>query len=327
MSRIPKRRNEPTGFTLVELLVVIAIIGILVALLLPAVQAAREAARRSQCSNNLKQLGLALHNYHDTHRVFPPGVLASGLNSKLPTNPRSMSWMPMILPFIEQAPLYDQLQPYMQTTDSATFPSDLMNTVIESLVCPSDPAGGKTTAVHGGGNPPSHDYNDGFCGNYLLCGSGGGPGSAPNLEVTQANSTNLNGMFYYLSKTRMGDVTDGTSNTVMSGEILLVRESAGQRDWRGRYYRADHLSSIFSTNEAPNTPVPDKLRTLDGITNPPVPTTVSTDPQVIYARSRHPGGVQVGMADASVRFVAQTVNLQTWKALGTRSGGEVLGEF
>ncbi len=327
MLRLTAKKRGPGGFTLVELLVVIAIIGILVALLLPAVQAAREAARRSQCSNNLKQLGLALHNYHDTHRVFPPGSIATRLNTAN-TPPGSMSWMPMILPFIEQAPLHDQLQPYMVTVDSKIFPSDLMNTVIESLVCPSDPAGGKTTAIHGGGNPPSHDYNDGFCGNYLLCSSGGGPSSAPNLEITQANSTNLNGMFYYLSKTRMADVTDGTSNTVMSGEILLVRESTGQRDWRGRYYRCDHLSSLFSTNETPNTKLPDKLRTLDGISNPPVPTTGGlSEPNAIYARSRHPGGVQIGLADASVRFVAQTVNLQTWKDLGTRNGGEVLGEY
>ena len=301
------------GFTLVELLVVIAIIGVLVALLLPAVQAAREAARRSQCANNLKQLGLALHNYHDTHLVFPPGVLANRLNQGLPSPPGRMSWMPLILPFIEQAPLHAQLLPWMVTRGSNFFPSELMNTVIPGLVCPSDPAGPKTGVVHGTQDPPP-DYNDGFHGNYLLCHG--------SQQVTEANSTNMNGMFFYRSRIRMASVTDGTSNTVMGGEILTLSETSGQRDWRGRYYRADHLSSIFSTHMPPNTEVADRCRTCQAGSPRHAPCVGSTDPQYLSARSFHPGGVQIVLADASVRFVGETINTETWRALGTRDGGE-----
>lgn len=312
-------RPRRTGFTLVELLVVIAIIGILIALLLPAVQAAREAARRSQCSNHMKQLGLAIHNYHDTYKVFPPGVLAARLNAGT-SHPTNMSWMPLLLPFMEQAPLYDQLKPYMLTRASSNFPSDIMNTVIPTLCCPSDPNMGKTTSIHGTQDPPP-DYNDGFCGNYLLCNG--------SQQVTQANSTNMNGMFYYLSKTRMASVTDGTSNTVMSAEICVVpeRTAGAGRDWRGRYYRAEHLSSLFSTYMPPNTTSPDLTRTAEG--TPPLwaPRSGSTDPQALYARSRHPGGVQTGLADGSVRFVSETVDTDIWRAAGTREGGEALGEF
>ncbi|HBJ34271.1 MAG TPA: prepilin-type cleavage/methylation domain-containing protein, partial [Planctomycetaceae bacterium] len=279
-----------SAFTLVELLVVIAIIGVMVGLLLPAVQAAREAARRMSCSNNMKQLGLALHNYHDTYNRFPIGVFAQRLNlGGSVGRPAGMSWMPSLLPFIEQGALYDQLQPFMVSRNSAQFPSNLFNTRIPALMCPSDPASPKTGEQHGVTDPPP-DRNNGFHGNYLLCHG--------NTEVTEANSTNLNGMFFYMSRTRFADVIDGTSNTVMGGEILLVAESAGQRDWRGRYYRADHLSSIFSTFLPPNPPAPDRLRTCEATSPAFMPCAASTDPQVLFARSRHPGGAQILLGDA-----------------------------
>ncbi len=316
-----RTRTTDRGFTLVELLVVIAIIGILIALLLPAVQAAREAARRSQCSNNLKQLGLAVHNYHDTFKVFPPGVVAARLNAGT-TFPTNMSWMPLLLPFMEQAPLYDQLQPYIVTRASSNFPSAIMNTVIAGLTCPSDPNKGKKTTIHGEADPPP-DNNDGFCGNYLLCN-----GSEQVTEGTGGNSFRMNGMFYYLSNTNMAMVIDGTSNTVMSAEVLVVPEtSTSHRDWRGRYYRAEHLSSIFSTYLPPNTTSADLCRTCQAGSPYYAPCTASTPTQVLYARSRHPGGVQAGLADGSVRFVSETVNTATWQAAGTREGHETPAEF
>jgi len=304
------------GFTLVELLVVIAIIGVLVALLLPAVQQAREAARRMTCSNHLKQLGIAMHNYHDTHLVFPPGVLAARLNLGMPSNPRAMSWMPMVLPFMEQGALYDQLAPHIITTSSASFPSELMNTKIATLMCPSDPNSGQTGEAHGAGTA---DNNNGFHGNYLLCSGA--------EEITEANSTNLSGMFWYLSKSSFASVIDGTSNTVMGAEILLVPSNTpGHRDWRGRYYRADHLSSLVSTHLPPNTNVADRCRTCQGQPANPTyaPCQGSTDPQVFYSRSRHPGGAMVLLGDASVRLITETVNLDTWRAMGTKAGGEPL---
>ncbi|MCC9607143.1 DUF1559 domain-containing protein [Blastopirellula sp. JC732] len=317
------KTSRHSGFTLVELLVVIAIIGVLIALLLPAVQQAREAARRMTCSNHIKQLGLALHNYHDTNRVFPPGTFAAQLNSSLGSNPGSMSWMPTILPFIEQGPLSDQLTPYMKTRNSASFPTALMNTVIETLECPSDPNRGQTGEVHNPSNTdPPPDYDDGFHGNYLLCHGA--------EEVTVANSKNTSGMFYYLSKTTFASATDGTSNTVFAAEILLVPSNvAGKRDWRGRYYRSDHLSSIVSTLLPPNTTASDKCRTCEGSPASPLwaPCTASTDPQVIYARSQHPGGAMTMFGDASVQFIPETIDTVTWNRLGTRAGGEVTGDY
>jgi len=229
-----------------------------------------------------------------------------------------MSWMPSLLPFLEQAALYDQLQPFMLSRNSPQFPSNLFNTRIPALMCPSDPAGPKTGEVHGTTDPPP-DFNDGFHGNYLLCHG--------NTEVTAANSASLNGMFFYMSRTRFSDVTDGTSNTVMGGEILLRADGVGQRDWRGRYYRADHLSCIFSTFLPPNTPSPDRTRTCDNGGAPFVPCVASTDPQVLYARSRHPGGAQILLGDASVRFVPQSIDTITWRNLGSRGGGEVIAEY
>ncbi len=310
-------RRRAFGFTLVELLVVIAIIGILVALLLPAIQAAREAARRSQCSNNLKQLGLGLHNYHDTHGWFPPGVIANTLNLGT-TPPGAMSWMPLLLPFMEQAPLHEQLLPYMVTRSSSGFPSHLMNSVVPGLMCPSDPAAPKTGEIHGAGTPPDGvppDYNDGFSGNYLLCHG--------SQQVTAANATGMNGMFYYRSRIRMASVVDGTANTVMGAEIITVPEiTTAHRDWRGRYYRADHLSSIFSTNQPPNTTLSDYCRTCQAPAVKEAPCYTSTDPQYLFARSFHPGGVQAVLADASVRFVSNSIDTAVWQALGTREAGE-----
>lgn len=320
-------RTRSSGFTLVELLVVIAIIGILIALLLPAVQAAREAARRSQCTNNLKQLGIAIHNYHDTHKVFPPGVLAARLNAGLPAPnnfPTNMSWMPLLLPFMEQQALYDALKPYIVSRASSNFPTAVFDTVIPGLMCPSDPTKKKTGAVHNPTNAdPPPDYDDGFCGNYLLC-----HGSEEVTEGTGGNSFRMNGMFFYLSNIDMAGVQDGTSNTVMSSEIRLVPEQAGQRDWRGRYYRAEHLSSIFSTRLPPNTSANDLVRTLGPtIGQSYAPSQASTPTQVFYARSAHPGGVNAGLADGSIRFVSETIDTVLWQGLGTREGRETIGEY
>jgi prepilin-type N-terminal cleavage/methylation domain-containing protein len=313
-----RRSRRRLAFTLVELLVVIAIIGVLVALLLPAVQAAREAARRSSCSNNFKQLGIAVHNYHDTMNVLPPGVYANGLNASMPTNPRNMSWMPSLLPFMEQGTLFDKLEPYMKTRASSDFPSVYMNTILKGFVCPSDGNSPQTGIAAGTADPPP-DFNDGFQGNYLMCHGA--------TEITAANSPNMDGVFYFLSKSNFASITDGTSNTVIASEVLLVPLN-GSRDWRGRYFRAEHNSSLFSTLYPPNPKgIADKCRTCEAGNPTYAPCAGSTDPQVMYARSRHPAGVNALLGDASVRFVPSTINQTIWQYLGTRAGGETVGDY
>jgi hypothetical protein len=233
-----------------------------------------------------------------------------------------MSWMPTLLPFMEQKPLYDKLEPYMKTRSSSSFPSVLFNTKIKTLVCPSDGNSPQDGTHWAAGDPPTHDYDDGFMGNYLVCHG--------STEITAANSRDMDGIFYFLSKNGFAAITDGTSNTVMSSEVLLV-PVRDKRDWRGRYYRAEHNSSLFSTILPPNpgggTPIADKARTCEAGSPNYAPCQASTDPQVLYARSNHPGGVNAGLADASVRFISSTINVQTWRDLGTRAGGETPTDF
>src|SRR5690349_15021211 len=183
MSQCSRRR----AFTLVELLVVIAIIGVLVALLLPAVQAAREAARRSSCSNNLKQLGIALHNYHDTVMKFPFGYRETGDLYK------RACWMHGLLPFMEQAPMYDQ---YMATKVQwiMDVPAAVKDNSVKVLLCPSDPSsGGNPMGANGGLRPDGY----GSAGNYVGC-----TGDSYMLGYSQ-----LNGLFYYESGNTFGSIT------------------------------------------------------------------------------------------------------------------------
>ena len=200
-------RHSRRGFTLIELLVVIAIIAVLIALLLPAVQQAREAARRTQCKNNLKQLGLALHNYHDTFLVFPPGQFQPlGTNVNSSTN-RSC-WMQRILPYIDQATLFNTFATNM--SGPAGFASNWpgANTILPALMCPSDPSSPKNATASG-------LANQGFSGNYSVC-------AGSTTFGVDGGGDKLNGMFFCYSRTSIRDTTDGTSNTLLAGEILLA---------------------------------------------------------------------------------------------------------
>lgn len=307
--QVPKRRR--IGFTLVELLVVIAIIGVLIALLLPAVQAAREAARRIQCTNNQKQIGLSMHNYHDVNNEFPVGS-----NLAFEANGNEFTWFYKILPYVEQNNLYERLSSVAGAHNSNVWMQSNGGNVteagnpIDAFMCPSDPNGPKTTDHWGG----THDYNDGFCGNYSMC--------AGSQKVTTSNDEALNGMFQHVKPTRFADVTDGTANTIMGGEHIAVKDPSGERDWRGRYYRGKHLGVLASTLEAPNTNVKDELiRCTDDRFAPCTSGVGGTN--VMYFRSFHPTGALVVMGDASVQFVAETINRTTFQQLGTRNGGEV----
>lgn len=306
-----QRRNR--GFTLIELLVVIAIIAVLIALLLPAVQQAREAARRSQCKNNLKQLGLAAHNYHDTFLVFPPGqfnYLGADLIAP-PYGGARACWMQQLLPYLDQAPLYNGFSASMSAgTMALQWPGH--ETVLTSLMCPSD-SGGPKVMTYGAANAVAAQ---GFHGNYVMCGA--------STEFT-GNGTQLNGMFFPLSRISLSSVSDGSSTTVMAAEILLTPDTTSH-DLRGRYYNSWEGNVLFSTLLPPNTTTGDRSAQgyCSAANRRPCATTGNN---VQYSRSLHVGGVHVLMGDGGVRFVSDNISTLTWNALGSRNGGEVAGEF
>jgi prepilin-type N-terminal cleavage/methylation domain-containing protein/prepilin-type processing-associated H-X9-DG protein len=305
----PRRR----GFTLVELLVVIAIIGILIALLLPAVQAAREAARRSQCSNNLKQLGLAMHNYHDTYKTLPIGAWSCCWGT----------WKVEVLPYIEQQALADIYAEGPKCDDSVPnrygAAQNLPVTTAEGLsafYCPSDQPNSPI------GDIQSHNYAINF-GNTGM-----------------AQEANLNGVIFGHAPFKritancihgkdketfdFASIYDGLSNTFMVGEVIIGQGS----DLRGFSWWSDACN--FTTYLGPNSPLPDRIYTagycVNTRPNPPCAVSSTTDPTMFAARSRHPGGVQIGMCDGSVDFFSDTIQIDTYRALSTSEGGETVSK-
>ncbi|UUO06430.1 DUF1559 domain-containing protein [Blastopirellula sp. J2-11] len=338
-----RSNHDSQGFTLIELLVVIAIIGVLIALLLPAVQQAREAARRMQCTNQMKQIGLAMHNYFATHTVFPPGKCAEVYSDLgAPPNPGPggrIGWLPLLLPFIEHSALYDQIRPYLIGTASDYNPSGSptnwpgAKTELPSFKCPSDPNGSKSLGLTTSGS-----LSDRIFSNYVTCqGSTGTRLKAADSPTGEndATATRLNGMFYALSKTRIRDVTDGTTNTIMLGEIRLVEDdpSVGYpdgSDFRGYLWNTDGPTTWFSTMSPPNTADPDRIYNCVR-TDLAVPCSGQVNKTGytarLAARSAHTGGVNLGAVDGSIRFVGNTIDLDLYHALGTRSGGETVPSF
>jgi len=321
-------RSLRRGFTLIELLVVIAIIAVLIALLLPAVQQAREAARRSQCRNNLKQLGIAMHNYHDTHGTFPPGGIGEKTwsqdpgqttnNGPHPTN--RICWMQMILPYIDQQPLYNQISPYFDGrnsgghTPSWNWPGK--ETIIPVLMCPSDPASPKLS----GFSTPL-----GFQGNYVTC--------AGSTHFNVGNGVALDGMFYAKSRTRMRDLVDGSSMSLMASELILFKDTAtalgSGNDWRGLYWDNFGGNVWVSTQYPPNTDQPDGLNSCINNAQRAPCTLVANGSgnSVLYARSYHDGGAHGLLGDGSVRFISSNVDRTTFARLGSINDGNPLGEF
>jgi len=325
------------GFTLIELLVVIAIIAVLVSLLLPAVQQAREAARRSQCKNQLKQLAVALHNYLETHSVFPPGKVGGTLQSAGAGT--QIGWIPLLLPFIEQSGIYQQVAPYMDGTvpgqSSSSSPSTWpgAKTEISLLKCPSDPNAGKKSGLTTTGTMTGRVFS-----NYAACmGSNGSNGPpATGTAVYDHLGLRLDGMFYVRSKIKMRDVTDGSSNTLMLGEIRIVPDrpdlayTAGGADFRGYIWNMEGPTILFTALNPPNTRVGDRLWNIrtDDLTVPGIQATCSADCATrIHARSTHTGGVQVALADGSARFISENIALTTYQNLASRNDGNPIGEF
>lgn len=320
------------GFTLIELLVVIAIIAVLISLLLPAVQQAREAARRSQCKNQMKQLGLALHHYLETHGVFPPGTVGNQVFSSLTLPVNRIGWIPLLLPFLEQSALYNQMAPYMDGIGSisgsspSTWPGG--KTQLPFLKCPTDPNGNKTTGMGTAGS-----FSDRVFSNYAGCQGTEGTRISATGDAT---ATKLDGMFFAMSKISLRDVTDGASNTLMVGEIRLTMDRPGVAyenggaDFRGYVWNIDGPTIWFTTKFPPNNLDPDRLH-MCVQDDPQVPCTkmvnITSYTARLQSRSAHTGGAQFTLADGSVRFVSANSDATLFQALGSRNGGEVVGSF
>jgi prepilin-type N-terminal cleavage/methylation domain-containing protein/prepilin-type processing-associated H-X9-DG protein len=315
---LPRPRRG--AFTLVELLVVVAIIAILIGLLLPAVQKVRDAAKRMSCSNNLKQIALGLHNHHDAYGYFPPATynwIDSTFITPYPGNFQDRRcWFHDVLPFVEQDNLFRDFDTFMASYFSALgYPK--LDTIVPTFSCPSDPVSPKTHTFWGGltGQP-----TQGFSGNYVVCA-----GDDYFNDTGYQKSASLNGVFYAQSKTRLTEITDGTSNTAFVSELILV-EDTDSHDIRGRYYNPAHSGVAFSTRLPPNTRVPDVFDWCSNNPPPEAPCTWSGQYIFVLARSWHLGGVNLAMADGSVRFVPNGINPVVYKALGSRDGGEAVGD-
>lgn len=297
--------HDRFGFTLVELLVVIAIVGVVVGLLLPAVQQSRETARRMQCTNNLKQIGLALHNYHDSHKRFPPGYVTGFDSSGKEIGP-GWGWATMILPEMEQAPVRDGIR----FVDSIEHPSNASIRIksIVSYLCPSD-------SVQSPWNAVTRD-SMGF----------------PTTVICQVAASNYLGVFgvrepvgdgdgilFRNSQIGLRDILDGTSSTLLIGERSHRWSEA---TWLGAVTDAE----LFPPKGSPALPF------IEGASSMVLGHTFEGPPNAPNLEgnnfsSQHSGGANFVFADGHVQFVTSSTDKQVFRALSTRSGGETLGDF
>jgi prepilin-type N-terminal cleavage/methylation domain-containing protein/prepilin-type processing-associated H-X9-DG protein len=305
-----------SGFTLIELLVVIAIIAVLIALLLPAVQQARESARRTSCRNNLKQLALALHNYHDTHSVLPFGGAREG-----------SAWSAMLLPQIEQGNLYSSITTWGEGSGDAKNwgNSSGTNTQAKTVACETMIAAFRCPSAA----IPEHLDERGVGGGYRIanrvpaCYIANAWGTGGNMDDDSGSAlatwSNSDGIFAFEQSRRFRDVTDGTSNTVMLGEVLPIltntSKTVDEPVWPNGildhwYIGGDDYDDISDLSE------------MMGSTG----VQMKKNFEAAYG-SQHPGGVHVALADGSVRFVSENIDLNVWSYLGSRADGTPVGDF
>jgi len=329
------RKRVRSGFTLIELLVVIAIIAVLIALLLPAVQAAREAARRAQCINNLKQIGIAIHNYESSASSLPSGI--SGCCNG--------TWQTFILPFMEQGSLSNAYN-FNTPRYSDAWNTTVTYSYVAALLCPSDVPAKSTSTAFGGkaGLITSHNYvanlgqtdldqEDGvvdavFGGTLNFAG-------APFSWIAPYSNSSHNASSNKGQAITFASITDGLSNTMFCSELIAGKGG----DVRGVTWWGD--SAGFTANLPPNSRLFDLIYASyaceypSGNNNPPCAvasakapaTSVNAAPvPFLYmsARSRHAGGVNTLMGDGSVKFIKNSIDTRTWRALSTSRGGEVI---
>lgn len=302
------------GFTLVELLVVIAIIGILVALLLPAIQAARESARRMNCADHLREIGVAMHNHHGTYGALPPGV------SDATPYWGQGNWQVSILAYIEQGSLREQYFDYGIANGRNYYHNDNLDGAtgkqLPTLLCPSDsPNTGGWPA-----NPRSTTYH-----NYVANFGNTGIDESANWQVATYLGITFKGAPFTRGRPlRLENIMDGSSNTLMASEVIQ-----GQRhDLRGCTWWG--TGSGFVTSLRPNDSAPD-LSWSDAswcdANRPNPPCAFRTTAYVFGARSRHPGGVNAVLCDGSTRFVTDTIDVAVWQGLSTTQGREPASSF
>ena len=349
------------GFTLIELLVVIAIIAVLIALLLPAVQQAREAARRTQCKNNLKQMGLGLHNYHDTFNGFPMG--GTGVNHTLPR----AGWATRILAFMEQAPLYNMLVwdgpkagiVYGGVAGSVSrqvLPDgdEAGEKQVPWMMCPSNawPSNvpGSTGAPKGTANwaqacysgsigsqpTPSSGINAGGCQPFnvfaLVQPSGTCPAAQVNYARANGNSQCVSGMFsYYKMFIGIKNVTDGTSNTIFVGEVRPDCYTVAHRTWGWWFSNSNgnaHAGTVTPINETTTCELGPKKISNPSCVDPNNHDNTAANYNYSWGfKSFHVGGAQFLLVDGTVRFISENIDHAMYQRLGGRADGGVVSDF
>jgi prepilin-type N-terminal cleavage/methylation domain-containing protein/prepilin-type processing-associated H-X9-DG protein len=333
--------NKRRGFTLIELLVVIAIIAVLIGLLVPAVQKVREAANKTQCLNNLKQMGLALHNYHGDKRSFPPGIVsqlvdpswqfpAGNCNAFPAELGPGWSFFAYILPYMEQGNLYRTINLNLPISNPANAAA--RRTVVPAYVCPSDPGPQDQVNVTTCGSPPNPANTPAFMTDAARCSYvgclGGGNANNPDPLYGCYENQPFNGVFHRNSRIRIADITDGTSHTIGIGERS---SDFVQGTWVGVVPAEEMVYNQTSPppqfNLALNQPCQNWRPPITAVVvhgRQYVPNDPTGSPASFHGP--HQNGSNFLMMDGSCRYIDATISLTTFRALCTRNNGEVISE-